>query len=201
MKDTIKNALILFAITLVAGALLGIVYEVTKEPIRIQKELAEQKASQEAYPEATFEEYEGFDEAQAAALLSGDEAYAKVSINDVQVAKLNGQPAGYVIQITTMGYGDDITWTLGLTDDGQVNGIALISINETPGLGMNAEKVLVPQFDDVDIPASFFTVTKTADNLSDTIDAISGATITSRAITNGVNAGLLYYETYLKEVS
>ena len=201
MKDTIKNALILFAITLVAGALLGIVYEVTKEPIRIQKELAEQKASQKAYPEATFEEYAGFDEAQAAALLSEDEAYAKVSINDVQVAKLDGKPAGYVIQITSMGYGDDITWTLGLTDDGQVNGIALISINETPGLGMNAEKVLVPQFDDVDIPASFFTVTKTADNLSDTIDAISGATITSRAITNGVNAGLLYYETYLKEVS
>ena len=203
MKDTIKNALILFVITLVAGALLGIVYEVTKEPIRVQKALAEQKANQEAYPSATFTEYDAFDKAEADAILAGDENYAKVSIDDVKVAEIGGTPDGYVLQITSMGYGDKITWTLGVTNDGEVNGISLISINETPGLGMNAEKVLVPQFDDVEIPPTLFTVIRSTDALPETIDAISGATITSRAITNGVNAGLLYYEQVLagKEVS
>ena len=197
MKETIKIALILFVITLVAGALLGIVYEVTKEPIRVQKALAEQRANQEAYPSATFTEYEAFDKAEADAILAGDENYAKVSIDDVKVAEIGGAPVGYVLQITSMGYGDDITWTLGITNEGQVNGISLISINETPGLGMNAEKVLVPQFDDVDIPPSLFTVIRSTDTLPETIDAISGATITTRAITNGVNAGLAYYEQVL----
>ena len=125
MKETIKNALILFVITLVAGALLGIVYEVTKEPIRVQKALAEQRANQEAYPSATFTEYEAFDKAEADAILAGDENYAKVSIDDVKVAEIGGAPVGYVLQITSMGYGDDITWTLGITNEGQVNGISL----------------------------------------------------------------------------
>ncbi|MCR5675693.1 MAG: FMN-binding protein [Lachnospiraceae bacterium] len=200
MKETIKNALILFVITLVAGALLGIVYEVTKEPIRVQKALAEQKANQDAYPEATeFKDFSGFDAAETAALLAGDPNFSRVSIDGVKVAEKNGTPDGYAIQITSMGYGDNITWTLGLTNDGLVNGISIISINETPGLGMNANKVLVPQFDDVDIPDDLtFDVTKTADNVPETVDAISGATITTTAITNGVNAGLLYYDTYLK---
>jgi electron transport complex protein RnfG len=201
MKDTIKNALILFVITLVAGALLGIVYEVTKEPIRKQKEIAEQKANQEVFPGAEFTDFAGFDSAAAAAVLAGNEEYAKVTIDSVKVAQVSGADAGYVIQITSMGYGDNITFTLGLTNDGLVGGISLISINETPGLGMNAGKVLVPQFDDVPVPADQFSVIKTTDNLTETIDAISGATITSRAVTNGVNAGLEYYEQILKEVS
>lgn len=201
MKDTVKNALILFAITLVAGALLGIVYQVTKEPIRVQQELAEQEANQRAYPGATFEDYTAFNKEEADALIAMDPTLEGVSIDGVKTASENGQASGFVIQITTKGYGDDITCTLGITNDGQVNGISLISINETPGLGMNAEKVLVPQFDDVDIPASYFTVTKVQDNLPETVDAISGATITTKAITKGVNAGILYYLNYLKEVS
>ena len=50
MKDMIKGVLVIFLITLVAGALLGVVYQVTKEPIRIQKEIAAQKADQAAFP-------------------------------------------------------------------------------------------------------------------------------------------------------
>ena len=200
MKDAVKSALVLFAITLVAGALLGAVYQVTKEPIRIQREIAKQKANQAAFPGAEFKDYEGFDKAAAAAVLSQDAAWSGVSIENVQEAVVDGQREGYVLQITSMGYGDEISWILGICDDGTVNGISLISINETPGLGMNAEKVLVPQFDDVPVPDSRFTVAKTDDNLTETINAISGATITSTAVTNGVNAGLTYYEQVIKEV-
>ena len=199
MKDTIKNALILFAITLVAGALLGIVYEVTKEPIRVQAQIAEQKANEAVFDGATFTDYADFDAEEAAALLADDSNFSRVSIDGVKVASINGATAGYVIQITSMGYGDSITWTLGLSNEGWVNGISLISINETPGLGMNAEKVIVPQLADIEIPDdNSFEVVKTNDGLTDTIDAISGATITSTAIKNGINAGLLYYDTFLK---
>lgn len=200
MKDMIKSVFVIFAITLVAGALLGAVYQVTKEPIRIQKEIAGQKADQAAFPGAEFSDYEGFDKTAADAVISMNPSWSGVSIDSVRVAEVGGARAGYVLQITSKGYGDDITWKLGICDDGTVNGISLISIAETPGLGMNAEKVLVPQFDDVAVPDPMFTVVKTDDDLTETINAISGATITTRAITNGVNAGLVYYEQVLKEV-
>ncbi|MBP3198447.1 MAG: FMN-binding protein, partial [Butyrivibrio sp.] len=74
----------------------------------------------------------------------------------------------------------------------------IISIAETPGLGMNAEKVIVPQFEDK--AATQFTVAKNG-QLSDAntqIEAISGATITSRAVTEGVNAAVAYFNNALK---
>ena len=59
VKTMIKNAFILFVITLVAGVLLGFVYQVTKEPIAYQNQLAETKANQEVFSEAQgFEEIE-----------------------------------------------------------------------------------------------------------------------------------------------
>ena len=51
-KQMLKNAMILFIITLVAGALLGIVYQVTKAPIAYQEQLAQTKANQEVFPDA-----------------------------------------------------------------------------------------------------------------------------------------------------
>ena len=110
----------------------------------------------------------------------------------------SGAALGYVIQIKSKGYGDFITYTVGITNDGNVNGISIISIAETPGLGMNAEKVIVPQF--VDKIAQQFAVVKNG-QLTDSatqIEAISGATITSRAVTNGVNAAVSYFENVLK---
>ena len=105
---------------------------------------------------------------------------------------------GYVIQVKSKGYGDFIDYTVGITNEGNVNGISIIKIAETPGLGMNAEKVLVPQF--VDKAASALTVAKNGQvtDANSQIEAISGATITSRAVTNGVNAAVSYFENVLK---
>ena len=80
---------------------------------------------------------------------------------------------------------------MGITSDGTLKGVSLLQIAETPGLGMNAESVLVPQFHNV--PAGVFTVVKSGATSADEIDAISGATVTSEAITVGVNAA---YECY-----
>ena len=99
---------------------------------------------------------------------------------------------GYVIGVTTKeGYNGDVSFYAGITKEGRLKGVSLLQIAETPGLGMNAESVLLPQFRDVE--AMKFTVVKTGAISMDEIDAISGATITSDAITEGVNAA---YECY-----
>ena len=92
----------------------------------------------------------------------------------------------------------DITFVVHITNESTINGISIIKIAETPGLGMNADKVLVPQF--VDKAAGALTVAKNGQvtDANSQIEAISGATITSRAITDGVNAAVSYFENVLK---
>ena len=194
-KSMIKNALILFAITLVAGVLLGIVYQVTKDPIAYQDKLAQDKANQSVF--ATAQTFDDLDLDQAAT----DKVSAShpgVTIESVkQAVDASGTLAGYVIQVKSKGYGDFIQYTVGITIEGNINGISIINIAETPGLGMNAEKVVAPQF--VDKAKNQFAVVKNG-QLSDAnsqIEAISGATITSRAVTEGVNAAVDYFDNAL----
>jgi electron transport complex protein RnfG len=195
-KSMIKNALILFAITLVAGVLLGLVYQVTKDPIAYQDKLAQDKANQSVFATAkTFEDVEL--DASAAEMVSSERG--GVTIESVKKAiDESGAAAGYVIQVKSKGYGDFIEYTVGITNEGNINGISIISIAETPGLGMNADKVITPQF--ADKAATTFAVVKNG-QLSDEatqIEAISGATITSRAVTEGVNGAVSYFEKALK---
>ena len=191
VKTLIKNAMILFVITLVAGVLLGFVYQVTKEPIAYQEELAQIKANQAVFPEASdFEDVE-IDQDLKAKVLDYED-FSKIDILSVKRAvDESGTGLGYVIQISSGGYGDKIVFTVGITNDETVNGISLISINETPGLGMNAEKVIVPQFSGK--PSTVFSVVKNDSSNDSEITAISGATITSKAITYGVNAAIAYF--------
>ena len=195
-KSMIKNALILFAITLVAGVLLGIVYQVTKEPIAYQNKLSQDKANQSVFAAASTFDDVATDESGALAAVTD---FTGVTIESVKEAKdASGSVLGYVIQVKSKGYGDFITYTVGITNEGNVNGISIISIAETPGLGMNAEKVVVPQF--VDKAATVFGVAKNGQvtDPNTQIEAISGATITSKAVTNGVNAAVTYFNNVLK---
>ena len=195
VKSMIKNALILFAITLVAGVLLGIVYQVTKDPIAYQDQLAQDRANQSVF--ATAASFEDVDTDQDVAdTVAAD--HNGVSIQSVkQATGSDGNLAGYVIQVKSKGYGDFIQFTVGITVDGNINGISIISIAETPGLGMNAEKVVAPQF--VDKAKTIFQVVKNGQltDPSNQIEAISGATITSKAVTEGVNAAVEYFENAL----
>ena len=195
MKQMMKDAMILFLITLISGAALGLVYEVTKEPIAQQ----EQKAKNEAY-QNVFEAAEDFTELTEEAYSSDAlTAFVKengfdASIDGVaQALSGDGSVLGYVITVTDHeGYGGDIQFTMGVADDGTLNGISLLSISETAGLGMRAGEVLVPQFAGKQVEK--FSYTKTGAASDDQIDAISGATITTNAVVNGVNAGLLCFQ-------
>ena len=191
-----KDTGILLVITLVAGLLLGLVYQITKEPIAIQQEKAKQEACQEVFAEAaSFAEMELTEPDEQAWAEAG---FAQESIDEVMAAQdASGTTLGYVITVTTKeGYGGDIRFTIGITETGLVNGISILEISETAGLGMRAEEVLKPQFAGKE--AEKFEYTKTGAVAAYQIDAISGATITTNAVVNGVNAGLYYFQTELK---
>ena len=190
MKSMIKDAAILVAITLIAGLLLGVVYEVTKEPIALQEAKRKNEACKEVFQDAV-----NFEALELAVAENGEKTAA--TVNDVsQALAEDGTVLGYVLDITTHeGYNGDIQFTIGIRMDGTVNGISLLSIAETPGLGMKAGEVLKPQFAEKNV--SVFSYTKTGAVTSDQIDAISGATITTNALVNGVNTGLEFFKTEL----
>ena len=191
-----KDAAILLVITLISGLLLGTVYQITKEPIAIQQEKAKKEACQEVFPQAdSFVESELIRPDEQA---WADAGFAGETIDEVMIAQdASGVALGYVITVTTKeGYGGDIRFTIGIQEDGYVNGISLLEISETAGLGMRAEEVLKPQFAGKNV--SKFEYTKFGAVSDYQIDAISGATITTNAVTNGVNAGLYYFQTELK---
>lgn len=195
MKGMIKDALILFAITLIAGLMLGVVNDITKEPIARQEQKAKTEACQNVFADAaSFEEQEMEDATQALA----DAGLTGADIDELMAAKdASGALLGYVITVTDHeGYGGDIQFSMGVTTDGVLNGISLLSISETAGLGMRAGEVLVPQFENKDVDR--FTYTKIGSTADSEIDAISGATITTSAVVNGVNAGLVYFDEFLK---
>lgn len=198
MKGMIKDALILFAITLIAGLMLGVVNDITKEPIAQQEQKAKNEACQNVFAAAdSFEAQELADSAQIEQVLT-DAGISGADIDELMAAKdASGALLGYVITVTDHeGYGGDIRFSMGITNEGTLNGISLLSISETAGLGMRAGEVLVPQFSDKNV--SRFTYTKTGATADSEIDAISGATITTNAVVNGVNAGLAYFDKILK---
>lgn len=188
----LKEAAILFGITLMAGLLLGFVYELTKEPRRLQQEKAVQEACIAAFPEAEeqgielqFEATDYVPEEELAAEL----AEMNVEIGAVFEAYSNGSFYGYVVEsASTKGYGGAIVLYVGVGTDGTVRGVSITEISETPGLGMEAPNVLTPQFEGRRVES--FVFTKTGAAAENEVDAISGATITTRAVTNAVNGGL-----------
>ncbi|MDE6972047.1 MAG: FMN-binding protein, partial [Lachnospiraceae bacterium] len=165
--------------------------------------LAEERAAKEAYAEV-FSQAADFKETEL--LWPEDDewqsAWAGAGLEAVELDKLlealdgDQNLLGYVITVTSHeGYGGDITFTMGITLEGTLNGISILNISETAGLGMKAESVLKPQFADKKVPS--FTYTKQGAMSDSQIDAISGATITTNAFTNAVNGGLYYFQTQL----
>lgn len=184
-----RDALILFAITLVAGLALGFTNELTKEARQKQQELAIRQACQAVFAEA--EAFVHIDQVPGVEFASQWRGLGVQIGTAYDAIGADGTHLGYVVETTTgEGYGGDITIYVGVTDTGKLNGISILEIAETPGLGMKAEEVLVPQF--AGKTAELFTYTKTGSSSPNEIDAISGATVTTQAMVNAVNGGIAY---------
>lgn len=199
MKQIIKDALILFAITAVAGILLALVNEITKEPIAAQEQQKRTEAFQAVFTDATTFEPVELPDMAAPGYAQFLEAHPLNEINEINAAyDAAGQQAGYVLTVTNKeGYGGDIRFVMGIRMDGTLNGISILETSETVGLGLEAQAVLAPQFAGKNVIS--FAYTKTGAMAESEVDAISSATITTNAVVNGVNTGLDYFHGYLAE--
>lgn len=187
-KDTmLGDAIKLFLITLIAGCLLGMVYQITKEPIKIAGEKAKQEAYQSVFPAAvTFEA----DDALTKAIENNVDG---VFITEALLAKDgDGNTIGYVMSFGSKeGYGGEIDLSMGVDATGTITGLEVLSMSETPGLGANCTTdAFKSQF--AGIQSGEIAYTKTGKSADNEIDALSGATITTRAVTNAVNNALAF---------
>ena len=194
MKNKIiKEALALTLITLVAGVALGGVYEITKDPIARQEAQAKAEAYEQVFTDAAAFEEVKMDDTLIQTIRDqlDQEGYKAQSIEEIMRAEdQSGEMLGYAFTVVTSeGYGGDIQFSMGVQNDGTLNGISILSIGETAGLGMNAD---TPAFKDqfVGKQVEQLQYTKNGATQDDEINAISGATVTTNAMTNGVNAGL-----------
>ena len=192
MKNKIvKDTLALTVITLVSGLLLGLVNDITAGPIASQQAKEKEEAYKAVFADAaSFETVTSGEDTDLESYLD-ENGYKAQNIDEVMLAKDDqGNELGYAFTVTTAeGYGGDIQFAMGVQDDGTLNGISILSISETAGLGMRATTDdFKNQFKDKNVEK--FTYTKTGATSDDEIDALSGATITTNAMTNRVNAGL-----------
>lgn len=198
MSKIVKNTLILTAITVVSGLLLGVVYGITKEPIAEAQENTKQEAYRSVLSDASsFETMEDFDAADAASILE-ENGYSSDEITEVaEGIDDSGETVGYVVNVMSHeAYDGDLEVSVGIAADGTVKGIEMLSISETAGLGMKADEAeFKDQFKDKNVEK--FTYTKSGESGDDKIDAISGATITTNAVTNAVDSALVYFQNEL----
>ncbi len=162
----LKLALTLLVISAVVSGLLGLTNYVTKDKIAAINADKTSASMKEVLPADSYTELE----------------YSGSQTNVAAVYQADGQ--GYVIEVTPSGFGGTIDMVVGIGTDGTVTGVSIISMSETSGLGANASK---ESFRSQFVGKSGeLAVSKDGGE----IDALTGATITSRAVTNGVNTAL-----------
>lgn len=193
----LKNCIALFAITLVAGFALSAVNEITKAPIAAAEEKARSEAYQMVFADAEFKAIDNAEELLAEFL----SAENPCSVDDVlEATDENGNTIGYVMSATSpSGYGGDIQVAIGISSETEtITGFSVLSNGETAGLGAKCtEDFFTSQFAGKSANGITYTKTGAADNTE--IDAISGATVTTNAVTEAVNCALDFYNNVLKE--
>ena len=172
----LRLTVVLLLITAVVAGMLGAVNAVTKDRIAALNEEKQRTAM------AAVLEAESYD---ALALPVGCDGTVAAAYR----ASVSGETVGYVIEVLPAGFGGPVDLMVGVDTDLVVTGVSVISHSETSGLGAvaaqkNAKGIA---FRDQFIGESG-TLSVTKDG--GTVDALTGATITSRAVTDGVNAAL-----------
>lgn len=169
---------VLGLITFVCALLLGVVNGVTKDKIEQNGIETRNAAMSEIIPDAEFTDVE----VPADFATPADKNQPVVS--GVYQATLDGAEAGYCVEVNPKGFSGALKMIVGINADGTVAGIKVTEASETPGLGAKAQsdKNWIAQFAGQPADGSL-AVSKDGG----TINAITGATITSRAVTLGVN--------------
>ena len=169
MKKILKLTFILFLICAITAGILGGINELTKDRIAEQNRLKTVRAYSAVLPADDYEEIELSDALKA----------AYPSVDKVSRAT-NG--SGYVVESTFSGAQGMITLAVGVNNSNKCTGISVISHSETSGLGANAAS---SSETGVTWRAQFLGVDQNValKKAGGTIDALAGATITSRTVT------------------
>lgn len=176
-KDAFKMGLVLLVICVIAAGALAQVYSVTSVIIKKNDEEAEKKKRKDVLPSAArFEEKD----------IGGKKYILGYDAEDKQV--------GGIFKAAPKGYSGPIRITVGVAPDNSVTAVVITKLDqtETPGLGTNVTK---PKFLDRFKGKKGNELKLKKDN--GTIDAITAATISSRAVANGVKDG---WEQYIKDI-
>ena len=201
-ESSLRSIIVITAITLIAGLLLGLTHEVTAEPIQKQQEAARTRSSQAVFEDAaSFEEIETSKDQEALSALFEDHGLKNVRVNAVYRAlDASGAFLGFVIDSTSgEGYGGDVEIMAGIREDADalLNGISFLQLSETAGMGMKAkDEPFLSQFKGLQASETIV-YTKSGKQAPEEIDAISGCTITTSAVTDAVNAAIVaagYFE-------
>lgn len=183
MKENFKLGITLLIITAIAGVLLGFSNDLTKEAIlenaKINKEDLKAILPQaEAIQDIEFTETE-----------TVKEVYEAVNGTDV---------VGHVLKVTSKGFHGPIDFVVAIAEEGNVSGIRVLSHSETPGLGAKIiEDNFTLRFKAKPI-AEFLEVVKVTPNKDSEVEAISGATTSSKATVNAVNDAIKFYKENIK---
>ena len=190
----VQLVVVLGLITFLCALILGVINGVTKDKIAQNAVETRNAAMAEIIPDADFEDMDVNLSAEdvAAAGVSLPAGRTAAAITGVYKATKDGADAGYCVQVTPKGFGGVLTMIVGINADGTIAGAKVTSHSETPGLGAKsqADPNWITQYAGQTADGQL-QVTKDGG----TINAITGATITSRAVTDGVNTAAAYVAT------
>ena len=181
-KYIIKLTVTLFVTCVIVAGLLGLVNSVTEGPIAEKNKTKTAAAIQEVLPEMEGSPavVELTDEMTAAASGAG------ATITEAYEAQAGGSVIGYALKIVASGSQGNIEMMVGVDAEGAVTGVSIVKNSETSGIGskvMSNENGVLDQFSGKSAADGTLSVGKN-------VDAISGATVSSRGVTTGVNAAL-----------
>lgn len=180
MREILKLGGILLLICAVAALALAFTNELTRDQIDYQRNLASEKARKNILPDA--ESFEAMDEDRLNEIVEGNNRVA-----EIYVGYKGDSIIGYTIKSLSPGYGGTLEVMTGIDIDGKIKGVRIGNHQETPGLGANvALPFFYNQYENKSVDTDL-EVTKTDATEDNQIQAISGATITSDAVTSGVN--------------
>lgn len=174
MKSVLNIGLRLTLIALLAAAALGYTNYITKGPIAEQQQAAKELSMAQVLSAADHFEAAGVPDEWTDRIAEAHIGY-----------DADNNMAGYAITAVQKGFGGAVSVMVGFDSDGSCTGASILSHNETPGLGAEAAKpAFIDQYNGKTAP---LTVTKSGSPGESEIQAITGATITSRAVTDAVN--------------
>ena len=183
-KYIIKLTVTLFVTCVVVAALLGLVDNVTRDKIAAinwENTVAAMKAVVADPDATTFSDALENTEAMSAAALAGGG-----TLDSVYEVQVGGASAGYAIKVVASGSQGNIEMMVGVDGEGAVTGVSIVDNAETAGIGskvMENQNGVLDQF--IGKSAADGTLAVGAN-----VDAITGATVSSKGVTAGVNAAL-----------